>query len=149
MRRPVRIPPSRETTAPISSSVCSEPFMSIWTSPLRASSTARTAAARLLAISTIATPLKSSSKCLGQAADLALPSPPDGNDQLVLVGLHGSAERYFVAGPCNGRPHRWLGVRARNHPVVAAIRIVDDQLGHGQGGPAQLRHRAQSAGPCR
>ncbi len=44
MRRPVRNPPSRETTALMSSSVCSEPFMSIWTSPLRAISTARMAA---------------------------------------------------------------------------------------------------------
>ena len=56
MRRPVRSPVSRATTAPSSSSVCRLPFISSSASPSRTSSTAFAAAAWLCGTSTIRTP---------------------------------------------------------------------------------------------
>ncbi len=53
MRREVRRPVAEGTIAAISSSVCRLPFISDSTSPERASSTARTAAAWLCSVSTM------------------------------------------------------------------------------------------------
>ena len=53
MRRAVRKPVSRLTTSAISSSVCSDPFISASALPLRTSSTAFAAAPWLCSASTI------------------------------------------------------------------------------------------------
>ena len=62
-RRAVRSPFSRSMTAPMSSSVCSEPFISAAARPSRTSCTARSAAAWLCAASTISQPEMSRPAC--------------------------------------------------------------------------------------
>ena len=59
MRRAVRRPVAEGTTAAISSSVCSEPFMSASTSPARAMATACCAAAWLCSVDRILQPARS------------------------------------------------------------------------------------------
>ena len=60
MRRLVRMPFSRLTTAAINSSVCRLPFISASTLPSRARRTAASAAASLCGVSTIDRPVRSS-----------------------------------------------------------------------------------------
>ena len=76
MRRSVRMPPSRATTAPISSSVCRLPFISASARPSRTSSTALAAAAWLCGTSTIGKPAMSRSACRARLPDLGCADRP-------------------------------------------------------------------------
>ena len=87
MRRPVRSPVSRATTAPSSSSVCRLPFISSSALPLRTSSTAFAAAAWLCGASTIRVlPEVDAGRC-GDLRDLRGRADEDRRDQSQLRRL--------------------------------------------------------------
>ena len=75
IRRPVRRPVSRATTAPSSSSVCRLPFISSSASPCRTSSTALAAAAWLCGASTMRALPRSMPLACGDSSRSSRPGP--------------------------------------------------------------------------
>ena len=124
MRRPVRSPVSRATTAASSSSVCRLPFISSSALPCRTSSTAfarRTMAVRSIDDQRFA---EVDSRCLAISSIFAAGPTSIGAIKSQLSGLDRSGERRFLTRMCDGG-RDWLQILAA---LRAAIRICLFQL---------------------
>ena len=117
MRRPVRRPVSRATTAPSSSSVCRLPFISSSASPSRTSSTALAAAAWLCGASTIRVPREIDAGLLRDLLDLRGRTDEDRRDESLLRRLDRAGQRRLLAGVRDRRRDR---LEARDSAPAAA-----------------------------
>ena len=115
MRRAVRSPVSRLTTAPISSSVCRLPFISASALPSRTSSTAAAAEAWLCGASTISKPEISMPCCLGHRLDARARPDQDRRDQARLRRIDGARSELSSHGCATA-------VRAGGSALQRAIR---------------------------
>ena len=97
IRRSVRMPPSRATTAPMSSSVWRLPFINASTRPAVTRPTAFAAESWLCADSTSSNPLMSRPASLACASNALRRGDEDRLDQAKLVGFDGAAQRDVVA----------------------------------------------------
>ena len=98
MRRAVRMPVSRATTAPISSSVCRLPFISASARPQRTSSTALAAESWLCAEATMLERRDVEPGALGDVADPRRRSDQDRLQQAQPGRFHRALERDRIAG---------------------------------------------------
>ena len=121
MRRAVRMPVSRDTTAPISSSVCRLPFIRASARPARTSSTALAAESWLCSASTSSKPAMSSPALGGHLADARRRSDQDRLDQAQPRGFDRAFQRNLVAGMGDRRRDRRMLAGALDQPLVLLV----------------------------
>ena len=141
MRRPVRSPVSRATTAPSSSSVCRLPFISSSASPSRTSSTAFAAAAWLCGASTMRTAAEVDARVPRDLADLRGRADEDRRDQSLLAGLDRAGQRRRLARMRHGGRHRLEAAAPLEQLFVLPGPVCGHDASHA------LPGRAAAAGP--
>ena len=152
MRRPVRSPASRATTAPSNSSVWRLPFMRSSACPVRTSSTAFAAAPWLCGVSTIVHPIEGESRLTGDLRDFGGRTDEDRDDQPFLRRLERAGKRRRFAGMHDRGRHRRERTAALQQLLVLACSglsrhgVTGTNAGAGRraAGPVSLRRSVRT-----